>query len=226
MFEVIADLGSRKNYHKKGLKRLLDVIINRQVGRLVIPHKDQLKDFGAELEFVICEAKGVEVVILTQDEETTFEEDLAKVVLESIFVFSARLKYSRSGKTQKLLTGVEKNHGGILAMIVVHKIALDPNHKQATYFAKTARTAWFAYNWSLAQWQRPYKAMGCRRLSTQALAVLFAPSVQRHERQAFPVDAQRQQERATDGHHPAGRGLQELLGGACQVSKVQRERRA
>lgn len=35
-FEVIADLGSGMNYHKKGLERLLEAIIDGQVGRLVI----------------------------------------------------------------------------------------------------------------------------------------------------------------------------------------------
>jgi len=107
-FEVIADLGSGMNYHKKGLKKLLDAIIEGQVGRLVITHKDRLLRFGAELVFAICEAKNVEVVILNQGEDTTFEEDLAKDVLEIITVFSARLYGSRSRKNQKLLDSVKK----------------------------------------------------------------------------------------------------------------------
>ena len=106
-FEVIADLGSGMNYHKKGLKKLLESIIDGQIGRLVITHKDWLLRFGAELVFAICEAKGVEVVILNQGEDTTFEEYLAKDVLEIITVFSARLYGSRSRKNQKLLDGVK-----------------------------------------------------------------------------------------------------------------------
>lgn len=106
--EVIADLGSGMNYHKKGLKKLLEAIIEGQVGRLVITHKDRLLRFGAELVFAICEAKNVEVVILNQGEDTTFEEDLAKDVLEIITVFSARLYGSRSRKNQKLLDSVKK----------------------------------------------------------------------------------------------------------------------
>src|SRR5262245_57925520 len=107
-FEVIADLGSGMNYHKKGLKRLLAGILAGEVGRLVIAHKDRLLRFGAELVFAICEAKAVEVVILNQGEDTTFEEDLAKDVLEIITVFSARLYGSRSRKNQKLLDGVKR----------------------------------------------------------------------------------------------------------------------
>jgi putative resolvase len=100
--------GSGMNYHKKGLNRLLTGIVDDQVGRLVVAHKDRLLRFGAELVFAICEAKKVEVVILNQGEDTTFEEDLAKDVLEMITVFSARLYGSRSGKNQKLLDGVKR----------------------------------------------------------------------------------------------------------------------
>jgi predicted site-specific integrase-resolvase len=106
-YEVISDLGSGMNYHKKGLKRLLDAIVEGQIGRLVLTHKDRLLRFGAELVFAICEAKGVEVVILNQGEDTSFEEDLAKDVLEIITVFSARLYGSRSRKNQKLLENVK-----------------------------------------------------------------------------------------------------------------------
>ena len=87
----MADLGSGMNYHQKGWKRLLAGILDDQVGRLVIAHKDRLLRFGAELVFAICEAKHVEVVILNHGEDTSFEEDLAKDVLETITVFSARL---------------------------------------------------------------------------------------------------------------------------------------
>ena len=105
---MVADLGSGMNYNKKGLKRLLDEIIEGRVGRLVIVHKDRLLRFGAELVFAICEAKDVEVLIINKGVDTTFEEDLAKDVLEIITVFSARLYGSRSRKNQKLLDGVKQ----------------------------------------------------------------------------------------------------------------------
>ena len=107
-FEVVADLGSGMNYHKKGLKQLLLQILDGRVGRLVIAHKDRLLRFGAGLVFAICKAKHVEVVILNQGQDTTFEEELARDVLEIITVFSARLYGSRSRKNQKLLHSVRR----------------------------------------------------------------------------------------------------------------------
>jgi putative resolvase len=107
-FEVIADLGSGMNYYKKGLKKLLNAILDDKVGRLVLTHKDRLLRFGAELVFAICEAKEVEIVIINKGEDTSFEEDLAKDVLEIITVFSARLYGSRSRKNQKLIDGIKQ----------------------------------------------------------------------------------------------------------------------
>ncbi len=102
-FELISDLSSGINYNKKGLQHLIDLIIKDKVERLIITHKDRLLRFGAELIFSICEAKNVEVVIINKGEDISFEESLAKDVLEIITVFSARLYGSRSRKNQKLI---------------------------------------------------------------------------------------------------------------------------
>lgn len=102
-FEVIQDLGSGMNYSKKGLKRLLDMILNKKISRLVLTHKDRLLRFGSELIFSLCEAQEIEVVLVNQGKDTSFEEELAQDVLEIITVFSARLYGSRSRKNKKLV---------------------------------------------------------------------------------------------------------------------------
>jgi len=102
-FEIISDLGSGMNYRKKGLNQLLDKILKQEIQRLVLTHKDRLLRFGAELLFSLCEKQGIEVVIINQSDEVSFEEELAKDVLEIITVFSARLHGSRSHKNKKLM---------------------------------------------------------------------------------------------------------------------------
>ncbi|CAG2140263.1 IS607 family transposase ISCARN56 [Cupriavidus yeoncheonensis] len=42
-------------------------------------------------------------------------------------------------------------------MLIAHRIALAPNNAQATYLARAAGTARFAYNWALAEWKRQYE---------------------------------------------------------------------
>ncbi|EGW7282242.1 IS607 family transposase [Campylobacter jejuni] len=108
-YEIIQDLGSGMNYYKKGLTKLLNLILEGQVKRLVLTHKDRLLRFGAELVFAICEAKEVEVIIINKgDESIKFEEELTKDVLEIITVFSARLYGSRSKKNKKFLSSMQE----------------------------------------------------------------------------------------------------------------------
>jgi len=102
-FETISDLGSGMNYKKKGLNKLLKLILEKKIQRLVLTHKDRLLRFGSELIFSLCEIQGIEIVIINQGEQPSFEEELAKDVHEMIIVFSARLYGSRSHKNKKLM---------------------------------------------------------------------------------------------------------------------------
>jgi putative resolvase len=51
----------------------------------------------------LCEAKKIEVILINQGEDMSFEEELAQDVLEIITVFSARLYGARSHKNKKLI---------------------------------------------------------------------------------------------------------------------------
>ncbi len=101
--EVISDLGSGMNFNKKGLAKLLDIILKKKTKRLVLTHKDRLLRFGSELVFTLCELQGIEIVIIHKGERPCFEQELAEDILEIITVFSARLYGSRSRKNRKLM---------------------------------------------------------------------------------------------------------------------------
>lgn len=88
---TIRDLGSGMNYRKKGLQKLLEMILHRKMKRLVLTTKDRLLRFGSELVFSLCEIQGIEIVIIHQGEQPSFESELATDVLEIITVFRARL---------------------------------------------------------------------------------------------------------------------------------------
>ncbi|MBD2505366.1 IS607 family transposase [Anabaena azotica] len=108
-FETISDLGSGLNYQKKGLQKLLKRIMQGDIGRLVLTHKDRLLRFGSELVFAMCEEFETEVVIINKSsDEVSFEQELVTDMIELITVFSARLYGSRSRKNKNLLDNVAK----------------------------------------------------------------------------------------------------------------------
>ena len=113
--EIIRDLGSGLQYDKPGLQRLLDLILRRRMKRLVLTHRDRLLRFGAELVLALCEKQGVEVVVIHRTDPPSFEEELARDVLEIITEFSARLYGRRSPKARQLLEVLKSEDGSATA---------------------------------------------------------------------------------------------------------------
>ena len=98
--EYINDIGSGLNYKKKGLTKLLKLILNNQIDTLVLTHKDRLLRFGSDLLINVANHFNVKTIILNE-KKSTFEEELANDVLEIITVFSSKLYGSRSHKNKK-----------------------------------------------------------------------------------------------------------------------------
>jgi putative transposase len=71
-------------------------------------------------------------------------------------------------------------------MLIAHRIALDPNNVQATYFARAAGTARFAYNWALAEWQRQYEAWKSDNALPRPSQMALRRQLNALKRQRFP----------------------------------------
>ena len=102
-YQTITDIGSGLNYHKKGLLELIKLIETDQINRLVLNYKDRLLRFGNEIIFEICKYHDVEIVVVTENEDLTYEQELTADVLSIITVFSAKLYGSRSHKNKQIV---------------------------------------------------------------------------------------------------------------------------
>lgn len=104
--EVIKDLGSGLNFKKKGLSRLISLILSGKVRRLIVTHRDRLLRFGFEIIDKMVRHFGGEIVVL-DEVKISDEDELSRDVLSIITVFSARLYGKRSHKNKKLLAAGE-----------------------------------------------------------------------------------------------------------------------
>ena len=107
-FEIIEDIGSGINYRKKGLKKLLSLIDNHEVSKVVVLYKDRLARFGYEMIEYLCEINGVDIEIIDNTEQTK-EQELTDDLIQIITVFANRMYGSRSKKTKKLIDEVKAN---------------------------------------------------------------------------------------------------------------------
>lgn len=100
--ELIQDLGSGLNFKKKGLNRLLSLILSGCVDTIYVSNKDRLLRFGSELIVSISRHFGTKIVFI-EDIKHSFEHALASDVIEIITVFSAKLYGARSHQKKKSL---------------------------------------------------------------------------------------------------------------------------
>ena len=97
---LISDLGSGLKYDKRGLLKLINLILSNKVSRLVLTHRDRLLRFGSQLLFNICKYFNVEVEIIDTAQELSFEQNLACDVIEIMTVFTAKLYGKRAHKNK------------------------------------------------------------------------------------------------------------------------------
>jgi putative transposase len=71
-------------------------------------------------------------------------------------------------------------------MLAAHKIALKPNNVQATYFARAAGVARFAYNWALAEWGRQYAAWKLDKTQSKPSQMAMGRALNAIKKEAFP----------------------------------------
>lgn len=101
-FRIIEDTGSGLNYNRKGLKELIDLILSREIERIVLNYKDRLIRFGYEILEKLCRVHNVDIEVINHTEDKTYEEELVEDVLSIITVFSAKLYGSRSRRVKKI----------------------------------------------------------------------------------------------------------------------------
>ena len=107
--ESILDLGSGINFNKKGLNKLILMIMNKELSVLVINHKERLLRFGFELINQICRLNNIKIVIIEENKNKSFEFELSENIIEIMTVFCAKLYGKRSNKNKAALNNNEIN---------------------------------------------------------------------------------------------------------------------
>ena len=101
-FEIISDIGSGINYNKKGLNKLIDMITNSEVDKIVVLYKDRLIRFGYELIENLCEKYGTTIEIIDNTEKPE-EQELVEDLIQIVTIFSCRLQGKRANKAKKMI---------------------------------------------------------------------------------------------------------------------------
>ena len=99
--EIIKDIGSGLNFKRKGLRSLLDKLLQGNKFILVVACRDRLARFGFELVQYMVEQNGGQIVVLDKTVHCP-QSELTQDLLSILHVFSCRMhglrKYSKKIK--------------------------------------------------------------------------------------------------------------------------------
>jgi putative resolvase len=105
--QVITDVGSGLNMKRKGFLKLLRMILNNEVSKIVIAYPDRLVRFGFEILEEACKAHNCELVVLNKEDKTP-EQELIEDLISILVSFSGKLYGMRSHKYEKVKKCVEE----------------------------------------------------------------------------------------------------------------------
>jgi predicted site-specific integrase-resolvase len=105
---IIEEIGSGLNLNKRGIKKLIYLIIDGKVEELVVAYRDRLTRFGFELfEDLIKKYSNGKLIVLNEKEKMEPEEELVKDMMSIMNVYVAKMnglrKYSINKKEKKLI---------------------------------------------------------------------------------------------------------------------------
>ncbi len=93
--EWIEEIGGGMNLKRKKFLNVVDAVLAREIGTLVIAHKDRLMRFGFPLMEHLCERAGCTLLIMNS-ESLSPEREMVEDLMTIVHCFSSRLYGLRS----------------------------------------------------------------------------------------------------------------------------------
>ena len=99
---ILEDIGSGINYNKKGLQKLIKMIKENKVDKIVVLYKDRLLRFGFELIEYLANLYNCDIEIVDNSVKTE-EQELVEDLVQIITGFSCKLQGKHANKAKKIV---------------------------------------------------------------------------------------------------------------------------
>ena len=107
VIDVITDVASGLKEDRSGLRKIFEMVENREVDVVVVEFKDRLTRFGFEYLKRYFESHGVRVEVV-EESEKSYMEELIEDFVSIVISFAARIYGKRSQKFRKIKNVVEE----------------------------------------------------------------------------------------------------------------------
>jgi putative resolvase len=104
--QILSDVGSGLNEKRKGFLRLLEMVTEGKVSKVIVAYKDRLTRFSFETMRKLFQAFGTEIEVINSEEKN--QEELIEDLIIIVSHFAGKLYGMRSHKYRKVVEGVKK----------------------------------------------------------------------------------------------------------------------
>ena len=105
--EILKDIGSGLKEDRRNFQKLLKMVMNREVSKVVIMYPDRLTRFGFKTLKEFFKSYGTEIVVINHEEKSP-QEELVEDLISVISHFAGKLYGMRSHKYRKVVEGAKK----------------------------------------------------------------------------------------------------------------------
>jgi predicted site-specific integrase-resolvase len=106
--DVLSDIASGLKTDRRGLLKLFDYVVNRQVDVVVVTYRDRLTRFGFEYLEYFFNKYGVRIEVAFGEEPRDAYQELVEDLIEIVTSFAGKLYGLRSRRKRKLVEGFKK----------------------------------------------------------------------------------------------------------------------
>ena len=104
--QILSDMSSGLNENRRGFLRLLEMVTERKVSKVIIVYEDRLTRFGFKTLRKIFQAFGTEIEVINSEENP--REELVEDLITIVSHFAGKLYGMRSHKYEEVVEGVKR----------------------------------------------------------------------------------------------------------------------
>ena len=106
--DILSDIASGLKTSRRGLLKLFNYVVNKQVDVVVVTYKDRLTRFGFEYLEYFFKQFGVRIEVIYGEELKDAYQELVEDLLAIVTSFAGKLYGMRSHKRKRLVQGFKK----------------------------------------------------------------------------------------------------------------------
>jgi len=108
VIDVLSDVASGLKTDRRGLSKLFEYVVNRQVDVVVVTYRNRLTRFGFEYLEYFFSQYGVRIEVAFSEEAKNAYQELVEDLVEIVTSFAGKLYGMRSYRKKKLVEGFKK----------------------------------------------------------------------------------------------------------------------